>query len=300
LWQAITVLFCLQPLLSACGANGLGSSGGLVEERMMLPAQFKAEDGSSYTANLDTLVIRPDDGAKHPLAVVNMGISTLLHDEIHPDLMRDQTREFARRGWVAVTFTRRGWGHSEGAYDESITKCDTAEYLRIGRRAAEDIHEVVRLMDERPYVDASKLIVIGYTGGGTIAVSADPPPGLAAVIMFAGTGGLSISCPRKIVDQAFATYGSTSKAPSLWIHAENDYVHPEKLILIEFNNFTKAGGNGELLRAPAFHNDGAGLFMSEGIPVWTHYVDDFLDKNGLKLRDGLIDAGNGYAATTDR
>ena len=286
IFRLVIALLCLMPLLSACGANGLGPYSGLVEERMMLPAQFKAEDGSTYTANLEAIVVRPDDGAKHPLAVVNEGTAALLYDELRPDILLDQTREFARRGWVAVTFSRRGWGHSGGSYDESVTKCDTAEYLRVGRRAAEDIREVVRLMDEKPYVDASKVIVVGHTGGGTIAVTADPPPGLAAAVIFAGSESVLLRCPQKAANAAYSTYGRTSRIPTLWVYSENDHVTSEDLIRRTYKFFSESGGNGEFLLAPPFPIDGASIFSSQGIPVWTRYVDDFLEKHGLAPRSG--------------
>jgi len=284
--KVITALFCLLPLLSGCGIQGLGPYSGLVEERMMLPAQFKADDGSTYTANLEAIVIRPNDGRKHPLAVLNMGVAALLYDEIRPDVQLDQTREFARRGWVAITFTRRGWGHSEGTYNESVTKCETAEYLRVGRRAAEDVREVVRLMDEKAYVDASKVIVVGWVGGGSLSLIADPPPGLAAAVIFAGSESVLLRCPQKVANEVYSTYGRTSHIPTLWVYSENDHVISEDLIRRTYTFFTETGGNGEFLLAPPFPIDGHSLFSLQGIPVWTRYVDDFLEKHGVAPQSG--------------
>jgi hypothetical protein len=140
-------------------------------------------------------------------------------------------------------------------------------------------------MDEKAYVDASKVIVVGHTGGGTVAVSADPPPGLAAAIIFASNEQITVRCPQKVANEAFTTYGRTSRVPTLWVYAENDHINPEALIRRKFKFFTEAGGNGEFLLAPPFPVDGASLFSPQGIPVWTHYVDDFLEKHGLKLTD---------------
>ena len=264
--------------------------GRLVEERFMLPAEFKAEDGRTYTANLDTLVIRPDDGKPHPLAVVSHGTSPTLNKQTLPDDMRTQTMEFARRGWAAVTFTRRGYGQSEGVYDETAYKCDFDEYRRTASHGAEDIREVIRLMAEKPYVDASTIIAVGVSGGGgaTIALTAKAPPGLKAAVAFSPGYSRLVRCTTTVESKIIAEFGRDSRTPMLWVYPENDRVIPEAEIRRDYKIFTKVGGNAEFLYPPAFQRDGHDLFLPEGIGIWARYVDDFLENHGLKLTDGLI------------
>lgn len=264
---------------------------GLVEESLTLPASFPGLFGTS-TDNLDALVVRPDDDRRHPLAVINHGTprTAAQRSSVSPRGMLAQAREFARRGWVAVTFTRRGYGSSEGSYAETSGNCISARYEPAGRASAEDVREVIRLMTEKPYVDGSKIISVGRSAGGfaTVALTAEPPPGLVAAISFAGGRG-SVHpddvCNAEGLVEAFATFGETSRIPMLWVYAENDHYFGPALAKRLYQAFTAAGGKAEFIAAPAFGADGHGLFSEAGVPLWTPYVDAFLEEQHLKLVD---------------
>jgi len=292
-------LFCLLPLLSGCEANRIEGSpkviGGLVEEEIMLPAEFKNADGSTYIANLDALVIRPDDDQRHPLAVVNHGTDGRFIKSTFPYKMRDQALEFARKGWVAVSFTRRGFGRSDGGYREgSRGICTAAAFERAGRTAAADLREVIRLMVDKPYVDASKVISIGQSSGGyaTIALTSNPPPGLVAAVNFAGGTGPVIGgsgpvsagttpCSIPELTKSVAYFGKTSRIPMLWVYSANDsHINPDATKQLQIA-FTESGGNLELVIAPAFKTDGHHLFSLGGASLWSRYIDDFLEKHGV-------------------
>lgn len=263
----------------------------LVEERVMLPATFQGLFGSE-TVDLDALVIRPDDNQRHPLAVINHGTPRGTGGErkqVFPSGMRGQAREFARRGWVAVTFTRRGFGASGGSYAEgSGQSCSTAVYEPAGRAAVEDVREVIRLMTEKPYVDGTKIISVGRSTGGftTVALAAAPPPGLIAAINFAGGRGSTrpdTVCNEPALVDAFATFGKTARIPMLWVYSENDHFFGPALAQRFYDAFTEAGGQAQFIAAPAFEADGHTLFSRAGAAIWTAYVDAFLEKQHLKL-----------------
>ncbi|HXP97014.1 MAG TPA: CocE/NonD family hydrolase [Telmatospirillum sp.] len=265
---------------------------GLIEDSITLPARFEGTFGS-YTANLDALVIRPNDSTPHPLAVINHGtpVSSIERRQVLPKGFRAQAQEFARRGWIAITFTRRGFGNSEGAYAEnSSVSCDSRDYEPVGRASADDIREVIRLMREKPYVDGSKIISVGRSAGGfaTVALTANPPPGLVAAISFAGghgSSGTNHVCNEIALIDAFATFGKTSRVPMLWVYADNDHYFSPALAQRMVTAFTEAGGNAEFIAAPPFGTDGHGLFSRAGTAIWSHYVDAFLEKQNLKLVD---------------
>jgi len=141
-----------------------------------------------------------------------------------------------------------------------------------------------------------RLRVLGLSGGGlaSIALSVNPPPGLAAVISFAG--GLvraqhSANDPRSAGDEAglveaFRTLGQSSRTPMLWVYAANDsYFRPELAHQL-FAAFTSAGGRAKLIDAPAFGTDGHQLF-SAGVAMWPKPVDDFLREQDLGARNLL-------------
>jgi dienelactone hydrolase len=253
--------------------------------------------GGTQSVNLEAIVLRPDDGQPHPLAVINHGSPRLASDRptMSPYGIWAQARAFARRGWVAVAFLRRGYGASEGTWAESYGSCSSPDYATAGRAGASDIAAVAKFMSGEPYVGKGKWISVGYSAGGfaTVALTADPPHDLAAAISFApGRGSTSADtvCGEKQLVSAFAEYGKTSRVPLLWVSAENDHFFGPRLVSQLTSAFSDAGGKVTLVETPPFGDDGHGLFSAAGgIPVWSPIVDGFLKSNDLALRDHLID-----------
>ena len=234
----IALLFALVPPAAA----------GLVEEEIGLPVSF-GPMGRSGTVRLDALIVRPDDGQRHPLAVLNHGAPRDGADRaaMNPGSMRAQAREFARRGWAVVAFMRRGYGRSEGDYVESSGKCASPDYVASGRNSADDVRAVIQAMKARPYVDGTRIISVGRSAGGfaTVALTADPPPGLLSAISFAGGRGSTrpdYVCDEDRLVDAYATFGRTSRIPMLWVYAENDHWFVPPLAQRLFAAFTGAGG----------------------------------------------------------
>ncbi|OAN50755.1 dienelactone hydrolase [Paramagnetospirillum marisnigri] len=262
---------------------GPAGASGLIEEGITLSARF---DGDAL--DLEALVVRPDDGGRHPLVLLSHGAPRRAEDRegMHASAQLSKAREFARRGWVAVAVMRRGYGNSEGDYVESSGRCDNPDYVGSGRRSAEDLRQAIRAMAAKPYVDASKVVAVGQSAGGfaSVALAADPPPGLAAVINFAGGRGSTKPDEVCVADRlvaAFATFGRTARVPMLWVYTENDHYFGPRLANRFHTAFTEAGGRAQLIRAPAFGDDGHLLFSTKGIGLWTSYVDDFLAAQGL-------------------
>jgi dienelactone hydrolase len=253
--------------------------------------------GGSQSVSLEAIVLRPDDGLPHPLAVINHGSPRLASDRpaMSPYGLWAQARAFARRGWVAVAFLRRGYGASEGAWAENYGYCSNPDYAAAGRAGASDIAAVAKFMTGEPYVSKGKWISVGVSAGGfaTVALTADPPPDLAAAISFApgrGSSSADTVCGEKQLVSAFAEYGKTSRVPLLWVSAENDHFFGPRLVSQLTSAFSDAGGKVTLVKTPPFGDDGHGLFSAaSGIPVWSPIVDGFLKSNNLVLRDHLID-----------
>jgi hypothetical protein len=84
---------------------------------------------------------------------------------------------------------------------------------------------------------------------------------------------------------AFRVFGARSRIPMLWVYAANDHFFGPDLAKEIDAAFSGAGGNATFVAAPAFGNDGHGLFSPAGISLWTPYVDAFLQKQNLKLRE---------------
>jgi dienelactone hydrolase len=250
--------------------------------------------GSSGTApvELEAIVVRPDDRLLHPLVVLNHGSPRSGGDRpaMTPYSLWAQAVAFARRGWVAVAFMRRGYGRSGGEWAESYGSCSDPDYVTAGRAGASDIAAVAKFMMAQPYVSKGKWISVGHSAGAfaTMALTADPPPGLAAAISFApgrGSTAPDTVCGEQQLVSAFAQYGRTSRVPLLWVSADNDHFFGPRLVPRLTDAFSKAGGNLIYIKAPSFGSDGHQLFSAaNGVPVWSPIVDRFLASNNLVLR----------------
>ena len=265
-------------------------------DALKIPAVISGSNGT-VTYELEAIVLRPDDRLPHPLAVLNHGSprSADARPTMSPYGMWAQAVAFARRGWVAVAFMRRGYGRSEGEWVENYGSCANPDYATAGRTAASDIAAVARFMATEPYVAKGKWISVGVSAGAfaTVALTADAPRDLAAAISFApgrGSSGPDTVCGEKQLVSAFAQYGKTSRTPLLWVSAENDHFFGPRLVAQLTAAFSNAGGNVTLVKTPSFGSDGHQLFeVASGIPIWSPIVDRFLASNNLALRDKLID-----------
>jgi dienelactone hydrolase len=205
--------------------------------------------------------------------------------------MSFQAEELARRGYVAVVVMRRGYGTSHGTWDESSGRCDAADHERAARESARDLRAALRTLRTRPEIDATRVIVIGQSAGGigTLALAADPPPGLVAVVNFAG--GRGSFAPHEICREdrliaAYASIGKTARVPSLWIYTENDLYFGPELARRMFAAYRAEGGVGELRLLPAFAEDGHALFARRsGAMQWRPLLDAFLRNNDLPTWD---------------
>jgi dienelactone hydrolase len=265
---------------------------GIRQEPLQIPAVI---GGRTY--RLEGLVVRPDDDRPHPLALINHGSPRDADDrpDMSPNRLWLQAAAFAQRGWTAVTFLRRGYGHSQGGWVEDYGSCSSPDYTGAGRTAAADLAAVARYMLGQPYVAKDKWISVGVSAGGfaTVALTADAPPGLAAAIAFApgrGSRNADDVCGEKQLVAAFAAYGKTSRTPVLWVSAPNDHFFGPRLVSNMTAAFSKAGGQLSFVAAPSFGDDGHQLFSSaSGMPIWTPVIDRFLADNKLTLRERLIE-----------
>ena len=248
---------------------------------------------------LEALLIRPSGTQRYPLALLSHGAPTdpLERPGMTPYGLYRQAIEFARRGFAALIVMRRGYGDSGGAYAENSC-CDLASFLRSAKTSSDDLRAAIAAMKPRDDVTADGMIAVGTSAGGfaSIALTVDPPPGLAAVISFAGgrrwviprsEKGIHESDSETALVDVFAAFGKASRTPMLWVYAANDSFFRPDLSRRMFEAFRTGGGRARLVNAPAFGSDGHFLFSSAGLPLWTRMVDDFLREQNLGLRELL-------------
>jgi dienelactone hydrolase len=262
----------------------------VVEQSLRIPMPAAGKNG------LEAVVVRPNDDAAHPLAVINHGSPREADQRLSMTAwsLIPQAREFARRGWTTVVVVRRGYGTSGGGYSEDARGCSSdPQYYAAGIESAKDIRAAIAYLSTLPMVDASRIISVGVSAGGfaTVALTADPPPGLIAGISFAGGRGSQQPdevCGAGDLIRAFAQFGKRSRTPMLWVYADNDHFFGPAIAAQFYEAFTSTGGVARFVRAPAFRRDGHGLFSLGGIALWTPMVDDFLASRQLKLREALL------------
>jgi dienelactone hydrolase len=249
-------------------------------------------EGGAAT-ELEALLVKPAAEARYPLALITHGSprQSQARRRMSAAQMSFQAEELARRGYVAVVVMRRGYGTSEGSFYESSGRCDAADHERAARESARDLRAALRALASHPQVDATRTIVIGQSAGGigTVALAADPPPGLQAVVNFAGGRGSRAPneiCREDRLIEAYAAFGKAARVPSLWIYTENDHYFGPELARRMFAAYREQGGVGELRLLPAFAEDGHALFARRGgVPQWRPVLDAFLRKNDLPTWD---------------
>jgi dienelactone hydrolase len=240
---------------------------------------------------LEAMFVRPSEPGRYPLALLTHGSPRTAADRANmtPLGMLPQALEFARRGWAVVIVMRRGYGGSDGGFAESFGGCDNPNYVASGTISAADLKTTLEFVSHRPDVDPSRMIAVGVSAGGfaTVALTADPPPGLVSAISFAGGRGSpesdKVCHPERLID-AFRAFGQRSRIPMLWVYAANDHFFAPALAQQFKAAFTSGGGSVDFVAAPAFGEGGHNLFSPTGIPDWTPDVDAFLQRQNLTLR----------------
>lgn len=281
---AVIRRIALAAALTICAGTAYGEN--YIREELRLPVPAAGSRG------LETLLVRPDAPGKYPLVVISHGTPRKPKDREHmtPWSYYPQAMEFARRGWAVAVVMRRGYGGSGGTYAERSGSCEQPDYVHSAQVAAQDIRSAIVALARRPDIDASRVLAVGQSTGGlsTVALTADPPPGLVGAISFAGGRGSKsdfVVCNEARLISAFGSFGAKSRTPMLWVYTENDHYFAPPLAAKLHAAFTAAGGKAQFIQAPAFGKDGHTLFSSSGIAQWTAYVDDYLGTQKLAQRE---------------
>jgi dienelactone hydrolase len=279
-WRRIVLVLCL-----VLGTGVVARAGD-----PFMPQPFRVLLGGDL-GSLEALLVRPSDPGRYPLALLAHGSPRTASDRpnMTPLAMLPQALEFARRGWAAAVVMRRGYGNSDGGWAETFGGCDNPNYVAAGTAGAADLKLALDFISHRQDIDPTHMIAVGVSAGGfaTVALTADPPPGLVAAISFAGGRGSpqdnQVCRPDRLVE-AFRTFGQRSRVPMMWVYAENDRFFGPALAKQFDAAFTGTGGRADLVIAPAFGSNGHFLFSPSGIPEWTPYVAKFLQQQNLTMR----------------
>lgn len=242
--------------------------------------------GAPYS--LETLTVTPPGTGPFPLAVISHGNP---RDAANRRTTKLRTllpiaEDFARWGYRAVVFARRGFAGSTGEFVEGNGSCPsvTAEsFARAGRTAAVDFAAVIEAAAADPRVDRTKVVAAGHSGGGfaVSALASAPPKGLVAVVSFSGGRGSPSdhqNCNADALVEAFGAFGRTASVPALWLYSETDRFFWPELVNRSFAAYTATAAPARLaIVGPLWYaKDGHALYRLGGRELWRPALDAFL------------------------
>jgi len=276
LWGILLWLLALPALAQSPGPQG--SEGGKMREQ-----EWRIPGPGGVL--MDATVFRPPGNAKAPLMVMNHGSPASSADR--PGMKRPHytavSSFFVSRGYVVVLPLRRGYGATGSYWAEEYGRCNNPDYFDAGLQTAADIRAAIDYMRGQSFVAPNRTVVVGQSAGGwgTLALSSLNPPGVAAMIDFAGgRGGHQPgvgNCEPSALVKAAGKYGATARVPLLWINSANDTFFEPKLVNRMVEAYTRAGGQAVHRPVAAFGKEGHNLASSDsGAPIWRPLVEEFL------------------------
>ena len=251
------------------------NASGISEEVVEVP-----KSAGIFTIKLETTVYKPAGAGPFPLIVLNHGKSRGNATFQSRARYSEQAAALVARGYVVAIPMRQGFSKSGGAYIGRGCNVEPNGFIQ-----AEDVVAALDYMTTQPYVDRSRIVVMGQSHGGltTMAFGTVSYPGVRGLVNFAG-GLRNDTCAawENNLVRAFETYGRQSRYPSLWFYGDNDSYWPKPMPEKMFAAYTGAGGKARLVDYGNFKGDSHGMFASHaGLAIWLPQVDAFLRELGL-------------------
>ena len=266
----------------------------IVEAIVRLPVSVTASDGVRSRYEITVTIFRDDERSAAPFLVLNHGRSGSADARARFGRSRfsEASRWFVEEGFAVFLPTRLGYGVTGGPDLDHTGPCERRDFASGFDAAAQQSEAVVAYAKSQPYVRGDRGVLVGQSYGGatTLALHAKNIDGVLGAVNFAGGSGgnpdrrPTAPCSPAELARVIASYGATSRRPSLWLYAENDRywgaVHPKHW----FDGFRASGGVGEFVTLPAFGDDGHSSF-SRNPQAWRPHVLGFLKTLGLTGRD---------------
>lgn len=293
-WLARAAACLLPLLLAACAAaepsQPTAPDPAVREE--VLRAPLTAADGGARS--IVVRLCRPEGTGPVPLVVINHGSppNAAARPGVRPAACGSEAVTwFLRRGFAVALPLRRGYGESGGAWAEGYGSCDSPDYVAAGQETARDIRAALDAVHALPGIRRDGTVVVGQSAGGwgTVALAADPPPDVVAMVSMAGgrgghSGGMpNVNCRPDLLARDAGRLGATARVPMLWIYTANDSYFEPRIVSALHAAFAGAGGAAELHQLAGWGRDGHGLFFAPGgSAVWGPVVAQYLEARGVR------------------
>jgi dienelactone hydrolase len=271
--------FC--PILAFAALTLLGISvntahgADLREETVFIPKSM-----GLFDILLETQLYAPKAEGRYPLVVINHGKAYGNPTFQKSGAFYGQALEFVKRGYVVIAPNRAGFSKSGGSYLEG-----GCQFTSAGRLWADDVEVAIHYAQKLPYVDPTRIVVIGQSQGGlvTLALGARNMPGVLGIVNIAG-GMRQDSCNgwQTNLVSAFGSFGRTTKVPALFLYGDNDSYFAQPLPEELFEAYNAAGGHATLIDFGPFLDDSHKMFhLQEGLGIWVPAVERFFIALGL-------------------
>ena len=267
------------------------SEAGVLEESFQAKAPRVAQAArSAPLPAVSVLVVRPDDDQRHPLAILlhGRGVDADENRRVGRADFPANARYLVGRGYAVLIPTRIGYGITGGPDIEFTGPCQHKSADSALETAAREVASVMNAARVYPWSDSGRVIVIGDSFGGLIALdlATHPPRGLKAVINVSGGDGgdslrhVDVPCDPAALAGTLTTLGRTAKVPALFLYSRNDRFWGPDWPVRWFDAWQHAGGDGEFVWLPADKNNGHFIFNRNG-PAWQVPASRFLRAHGL-------------------
>jgi dienelactone hydrolase len=265
----------------------------IVSETFMLSIP-EIQGTASRAPRIAVTVVRSSLPGRHPFLVLEHGRAgdAAERGRLALPIYPANARYFATHGFSVLIPLRLGYGSAAGPDLEFTGECDDKRFADGVAPAISETRALLRFAASLPYIDAHRGLILGESFGGLVAIAAAAAhlPGVVGVINIAGgDGGDTLHrpaqpCGADRMSQAFASYGATSRLPSLWLYSANDRLWGTAYPKQWFAAFVGAGGNGEFVLLPADKNNGHYIF-NRNAQAWHPAVERFIAKLGFAARD---------------
>lgn len=217
------------------------------------------------------ILYRPTGEGPFPLAVIAHATTqnVLRRAQMPQPQYRALAAFLVARGFAVLVPERPGHGATGGKYLEDQGGCDEADYARSGRATAEEIRVATDFMRQQSFVRGDGVVIVGHSAGGwgALALAADDPKSIAAIIVFAaGRGGRANDFPNQVcapqtLKAASGEFGKGAKVPVTWLVAANDTYFWPAFSKQLADAFRSSGGKVDFRALAAY--DGEGHWMPE-------------------------------------
>ncbi|KPX31921.1 MULTISPECIES: alpha/beta hydrolase family protein [Pseudomonas syringae group] len=266
------------------------------EENILLPIQI-----GSHTETVETLVVRPLEGSKFPIALIVNGSFEASPSAEHADWLAHLAHDFANRGFLAASIVWPGYGRSSGKFWDNGGTCVNPNVAGFLDAHGKELRAMLESLRKRSDVDPSLAVGVGISIGGAsmLELAAEENHPLTAVINISGgvyhymkVGSFDAECELYQAElvRNMAFFGKDNPTPTLWFYAENDPFFGPVLVKKMLQAYREEGGVAKLVALHRFGKNGHTLYKIEAAALLNSHIDSFLRLNYLPALDdsGLI------------